>query len=157
VYSQLVLCERYVYLAQMGVALAMSSVLLTFGKHGKVAIVALTLAACVFTISNNTIWKDDISYWSYISKSNPSDAGAVNNLATAYMQAGQIDDAIPLYEKASRAEPNNAIGHANLGGLYLQVGRVGDAIRELEAAHKLAPGNPDIEGLLEQARQSGGR
>lgn len=157
VYSQFVLCDRYVYLAQMGIALAISSILLTIGRAGKAIIATLVIIACIFTISNNRIWQNDISYWSYISRSNPSEAGAINNLGAAYLREGKIDEAIPFLEKASQTEPSNVAGHANLGVVYLQVGRQEDAVRELEMAHQLAPDNQDIEQLLEQVRQSAGQ
>jgi protein O-mannosyl-transferase len=152
VYSQLQLAERYSYLPQMGVALALAGILLSFGRAGRVVIATMVLAACLFTVTNNRIWTSDTTYWTYSVKMNPDDAAAFNNLGTSLLQEGKTQEAIAPIEKAVQLEPTNAFGHANLGMPYINVGRLSDGSKQLETARRLAPTNPAITEMLKNVR-----
>ena len=147
VYSQLILAERYVYLPQMGVGLALAAVLLSLGRSGRVALILLVMFATCVTVGNNRIYRDDVTYWAYISDKSP-DASTYNNLAMALVEAGRAPEATAPMEKAVRMEPGNPFGHLNLGGLYLSLDRRQDAARELAEARRLAPNNPAVSEAL---------
>jgi tetratricopeptide (TPR) repeat protein len=78
---------------------------------------------------------------------------AVVNLARLHAMFGQLDLAIPLYERALELQPNDALRHSVLGGCYLADGRVDDARREFERAVELDPdGDPGKYAAQELAK-----
>ena len=55
-----------------------------------------------------------IEVWSKIGDLDKKNVSALNNIGTAFMMKGQIDDAIALFKKAIEYEPNNQLAKNNL-------------------------------------------
>jgi Flp pilus assembly protein TadD len=66
---------------------------------------------------------------------------ANNNLGTHLLKRGQLDEAIPHFEKAVALKPDYADAQNNLGIVLLQKGKVDEAIEHLEKAEELNPRN----------------
>jgi len=66
---------------------------------------------------------------------------ANNNLGTHLLKRGQLDDALPYFQKAAGLKPDYADAQNNLGIALLQKGRVGEAIEHLEKAEEINPKN----------------
>ena len=65
---------------------------------------------------------------------------AHNNLGTALLQAGKVEEAIGHFEQAIHLKPDPAAEHDyNLGSALLQAGRFPDAIRHFQHALRLTP------------------
>ena len=69
----------------------------------------------------------------------PDHHKAVVNLARLHAMRGQLDRAIPLYERALALQPDDALRHSVLGGCYLAAGREADARHQFEEAVRLDP------------------
>jgi Flp pilus assembly protein TadD len=77
-------------------------------------------------------------------RTNPSDPRAHNFLATKYLQAGRIDEAVAELAQAIRLTPNDAEAHSNLAIAYLRQGRTPDALREAREAARLKPNDDRV-------------
>ncbi len=60
-------------------------------------------------------------------------------------QAGNIESAIPAYQKYLKQQPNSLIALSNLGAAFARTGRYQDAIVQYRQALKLQPGNTPVE------------
>lgn len=76
-------------------------------------------------------------------------AQASFNLGTALTVAGQVNAAVPQFERALELRPDYAAAHTNLGSLLLQQGKPEPALLHLREALRLDPSSP-------QARFSAG-
>ena len=61
-------------------------------------------------------------------KSLPEDADIRSNLAAAYVQTGQFENALEQYQKAIELKPELAEAHFGLGVVYIQLGETESAI-----------------------------
>jgi len=69
----------------------------------------------------------------------PDDPLAHNFLATKYLQARRVDEAVAELTLALRLQPRDAEAHSNLASAYLMQGKTPDAVREARAAVALKP------------------
>ena len=74
-------------------------------------------------------------------RASPAQFEARYNLASQYLAAGRLDDAVPLLEEAARLAPTHEALHAMLARTYLQKGRGEDAYRTLVLVRRLYPEN----------------
>jgi len=88
-------------------------------------------------------YKDEFTLWNNLIKENPRAWIAYNNLATAYANAGKIEEAVPLYNKAVEIKPDYAEALDNLATAYANTGNTGEAI----ALYKAMALNPDFAGI----------
>src|SRR5882724_3901206 len=65
--------------------------------------------------------------------------------AIAFHQSGDIEHAIPAYQKYLALRPDNPVALSNLGAAYARTGRYQDAIVQYRHALKLQPGNAPVE------------
>ena len=77
-------------------------------------------------------------------RSRPDDAAVMNRLATRYLQAGRVDDAITLLTRAVQAAPGDAEAHSNLGTALQARGELPAATRELREAARLKPNDDRV-------------
>jgi tetratricopeptide (TPR) repeat protein len=69
----------------------------------------------------------------------PNDAAAHNYLATKYLQAGRLPNAVAQLEEALRLEPGDAEAHSNLGSILQSQGHLDQAADHLREAIRLKP------------------
>ena len=69
----------------------------------------------------------------------PDYADAHNNLGTALLQKGAVDEAIAHYQRALQILPHFAAAHNNLGIALVQKGRVGEALAQYREALRILP------------------
>jgi len=74
---------------------------------------------------------------------NPNDAGAHNNLASAFQDQDKLDDAIVEYREAIRIDPNLAEPHYLLGEALRQQGNRTGSAREFREFLRLATDSPE--------------
>jgi tetratricopeptide (TPR) repeat protein len=65
------------------------------------------------------------------------------NAGTAFMQAGQLEQAIPHFERAISADSDYALAAFNLAMCYDHLDRLNDALRWYKRSAKLDPTDPD--------------
>ncbi|HXD72755.1 MAG TPA: tetratricopeptide repeat protein [Vicinamibacterales bacterium] len=86
----------------------------------------------------------------------PDDPLAHNYLATKYLQAGRVADAVKELNEAVRLNPRDAEAHSNLATAYQAQGRVADSVREGRLAVSLAPKDDRVHFNLASALEAGG-
>ena len=69
----------------------------------------------------------------------PGDALAHNFLATKYLQAGRVPDAVAQLEEALRLKPDDAEAHSNLASALQLQGRLAEALQHAREAQRLKP------------------
>ena len=77
-------------------------------------------------------------------RNNPGSASDLNGLATRYLQAGRVADAVSRLEAALRIQPADAEAHSNLGTALQTQGRMADAMPHLQEAARLKPNDDRI-------------
>ena len=76
--------------------------------------------------------KTDLASAELAARSHPDDAAVLNRLATRYLQAGRVDDAVAQLRRAVQIAPRDAEAHSNLGTALQARGELAEATRELE-------------------------
>ncbi len=78
------------------------------------------------TLDRNKDWRDNLTLWSKTLEKQPVGASSWaisgNNLAEAYMQRGEIEDAVQLLEKIHTLRPSFFAAGMNLGNAYAAMG-----------------------------------
>ena len=70
----------------------------------------------------NRVWSDELRFWSDVASKSPRHSGARNNLGTALLRAGRVEDAVSAYRLALELDPTDAEVHNNLGSAQLALG-----------------------------------
>ena len=86
----------------------------------------------------------DIAGAELAARANPGDAAAHNYLATKYLQAGRVPDAVAQLEEALRLQPSDAEAHSNLGSILQSQGRLDEASRHLGEAVRFRPSDDRV-------------
>lgn len=114
-----------------------------------VTLMFLSLVWILLTLRQNYLWGNPIRFYSYTLRYTDS-ARLRNNLAMAYDQAGQIEEAITEYRKAIELSDVYPQTHHNLGLAYLKSGALEAGEQELLKAIAMDEGfSPSYQYLLE--------
>lgn len=146
-----ILAEHFLYLPSIGFFLLISwflvSVFLLLPPSPRFRFTTffslITLISLILTsktISQNRIWRDPITFYEYtLSKTTPT-ARVYNNLAMAYADAKNHDQAIDNYQKSIALGDVYPNPHYNLGNTYIEIGETEKAEDEYKKALKIDPG-----------------
>jgi tetratricopeptide (TPR) repeat protein len=74
----------------------------------------------------------------------PQVAAAHNVLATRYLQAGRVADALAQFDEALRVDPRDAEAHSNLGTVLQARGRLNEGMDHLRTAVRLKPKSDSV-------------
>lgn len=77
-----------------------------------------------------------------ILKNDPTNAGAAEQLGTAYFEAEQFDQAIKWFEEALRIDPRNAVASTQLGMTLFVTQGPDPALKQLERSLEIEPNHP---------------
>jgi tetratricopeptide (TPR) repeat protein len=141
--------DHYQYLACIGpLALAAAGMTTAFSLLEKrrwflqlVICSALLLSLGVLTWRQCGMYRDTETLWRWTTSRNPGSWMAHNNLGTALLKTGRVDEAISQFRKALEIQPGYAVAHNNLGNALLRLGRTADSYAELEKALEFDPRN----------------
>jgi tetratricopeptide (TPR) repeat protein len=151
------MADRYVYLPQVGLyvlaAWLVAELSVRFRQRAvmlaglsAVVLTALIYRACVQV----SYWSSSETLWRHAIASTPDDlwtqnvlgyAIVHNNLGSALLQDGKLDEAIVQFQAAQNADPRDAAACYNLGNAFFQQGRMDDAIAQFQQTLKLNPRN----------------
>ncbi len=139
--------DHYQYLACIGpMALAAAGMEMGLGRvaWGKpflqpVLCAALLMALGALTWKQCGIYADAETLWQATLRLNPASWMAQCNLGNAFLEKGQVNEAIGHFQKALGINPNFAPTHFNLGVSFFQQGRTDDAISQYEKALEIKP------------------
>jgi Flp pilus assembly protein TadD len=124
------------------IALAAAGITMALDHFGKSKIIfggALLLLLGFLTWRQADIYLNAKTLWSATLEKNPDCAVAHNNLGFVELQNGDVDEALPLFEKAVLLQPDDSNAQKNLGSALLEKDRVDDAIGYFQTALKLKP------------------
>ncbi len=87
----------------------------------------------------------------------PNHYPAMVQMAFEYLKRDQMNDALPLAEKAVQLSPKLYAARNVLGRVLLELGQVDRSVKELEEGVKLAPSSPEMHFALARAYTRAGR
>ena len=90
-------------------------------------------------------------------RATPGDASAHNFLATNYLRAGLVKEAMAELEEALRLEPTHAEARSNLASALQVQGRLAEALQQLREASRLEPEDDRVRFNLANVLQASGR
>jgi protein O-mannosyl-transferase len=139
--------DHYQYLACIGpIALAVAGMKIGLGRvaAGKPFLqpalcAALLLALGALTWKQCGIYANVETLWQATLRMNPNSWIAHNNLGTALLQTGRVDEAIIQYREALQIKPDYAEAHYNLGIALRQMGKPDEAIAQYREALQIEP------------------
>ncbi|MFH1857548.1 MAG: tetratricopeptide repeat protein, partial [Candidatus Omnitrophota bacterium] len=141
------IAEYRLYLPVAGFSIVFTAVLFRGVKRTNAFIViasclVLVLSAAAF--QRNRVWRDDITLWQDTVRKSPAKARVLNNLGSAYLRQGDLEQAIVYCQKAQKRDPDFPDAYYNLGMAYAHLGDYDRAIRYWEKALELAPQRAEI-------------
>lgn len=116
--------EHWMYLPMIGfwtVIVWTYGAVLNSKKFYWVKVLLLGLALVwfgVLTIYRNTEWAGATSFYKQVLGYNPTSLRVWNNLGMTYANRGQLDEAMPIYQKAASLDPVNWVPLHNIGNAY---------------------------------------
>jgi tetratricopeptide (TPR) repeat protein len=121
---------------------------------GTIVIVLALLAAESHGYAKIFISQENL--WTYTLRGNPDSDVAHNNLGVAFLNSGQLPQAIEQFEAAVRIKPDYAYAHNGLGNALFLSGRAAEAIDHYREALRIDPSYPEAHnGLANALLQSG--
>ena len=134
------------YLASMGPAALAGTALVRLSDFIipkkpwlQLALCALLLIVGMTTWQRTWVFKSEDALWTDTLARNPHSWLAHNNLGSAFIEKGQLDDAVSHYQKALEINPNSTETLTNLGAALVQKGRVDDAVARYQKALAINP------------------
>lgn len=82
--------------------------------------------------NDETLWTDELA-------KNPNCWAAYKDLGVVFVQKGQVDKAMDLFQKALEINPTEAATYYDLGLAFAKKGQVDDAIAQYQKALKITP------------------
>jgi protein O-mannosyl-transferase len=95
------------------------------------------LMACAHLQASH--WKNSESLWSHTLPCTSGNNIAHNNLGTALLQMGRVDEAAIHFQNVLEVQPLNAEARNNLGNVFFQKGQVDKAVAHYQAALEINP------------------
>jgi tetratricopeptide (TPR) repeat protein len=138
--------DRFTYLPQIAllllIAWAMGDLCASLRQRRTVlaigALMALVaLMACAHLQASH--WKNSESLWSHTLACTSGNTIAHNNLGTALLQMGRLDEAAVHFQNVLEVQPRNAEARNNLGNVFFQKGRVDEAVADYQKALEINP------------------
>ncbi|MGD0816575.1 MAG: tetratricopeptide repeat protein [Verrucomicrobiota bacterium] len=111
----------------------------------------LLLALAMLTWLQCRIYSDNELLWRSTLARNPGCTMAQNNLSRAFVDKGQIDEAMSLCQSVLAIRPNDATAQFNLGDCLQHKGRLDEAIAHFQKARELQPSLSGIPYAIGQA------
>jgi tetratricopeptide (TPR) repeat protein len=144
--GQQAMADRYTYLPQIGLAIALAwqanSVLGSWSHRAwaygaAAAIVLLALMRCAYQQASH--WRDSETLWNRALACTSDNVLAHVGLGVALREQGRVAEAIQQDREAVKIQPGYVVARTNLGESLCDQGQVDEAIAELEEAVRLKP------------------
>jgi protein O-mannosyl-transferase len=139
---------RYVYLPSTGLMLLLATAWHLAEKKRAVLLFAaglLAVAYAVFTVRQESAWKDDLTVFTVAHQIAPHNAPVALNLARAHVQlaldldqAGRCNEAVPVFEQVTQQYPQDWFAWAGLGDCLVQLNDLPRAEQSLRRAAELS-------------------
>jgi len=147
--------DRYTYLPQIGLAIAGTWTAADWSRRSPRRRLFLAIAAplylCILMLAawhQTTCWRDSITLWEHTLDSTHGNYVARNNLGTALVRAGRLDEAADQFAISTQINPDYAMARGNLGHYYFLKGRMDDAAAQFRQALRIDPSDPEAHSRL---------
>ena len=156
------IAERYMYIPSIGFSIFAGLLFagLPEGALKKAASALLVAVIALFialTVQRNTLWGDDLRFFTRMAEESPTAPLAHLNLAVIYQNRGEGERALSHMERCRDLAPGNWSIRYRLGYFYYREGLFARAAEELEASVALNPGYESSQVLLGIAYAETGR
>lgn len=137
--------ERYVYLAAMGIIVAVSYILVKIAEQKKyrsiVYTVIVVIAALLLmrTMARAMDWQSHDDFWVATVKTSPYSPNARNNMGYIYSTWGEQENAVAEYKAAVRLKPNYGDAYHNMALSYEKLNQYDNAFESYTQAIKYNP------------------
>ena len=122
--------DRYLYAPMAGLSICLSLIIIKIIRHRNPLyinlIFILILSLSALTWKQNIVWESKLNLWGKAVAVNPESTTALNNLGVIYMERGETDKAISLFQRAA-ANFNNPMPYFLLGKAYEEKGELSRA------------------------------
>ena len=126
--------DRYLYAPMVGISICVSFIIIKIIRHRNhlylnlvlILILILILSLSALTWKQNRVWESKFNLWEKSVVVNPESTTSLNNLGVIYMEQGEIDKAISLFQRAA-ANFNNPMPYFHLGEAYEKKGNYSKA------------------------------
>jgi Tfp pilus assembly protein PilF len=135
-----IIFEHRLYLPSLGVFIIFSNVfcaLISRKLWKKTALVLLFLYISILsylTFQRNYIWQNEINLWTDSVKKSPYKARPYSNLGAAYLQRGDVENALENFHKAIKIDPEFVDAYQNIAAIYERQKDYVKAIQYYESA-----------------------
>jgi tetratricopeptide (TPR) repeat protein len=154
-FSATPVAERRLYLAMVGVALVVATLLTRYraraGSTAGIAAIAVLLVACaVVTVVRNAYWHDELTLWTAVTERVPDGSLPLLNLGLALADAGRNAEAEAAYRRVLTLDPTEVTRQRtdiDLGLVLLERGALDEAETSFTAANAIAPHAIAFRGL----------
>lgn len=123
--------DRYLYAPMVGISIFMSFIIIKvfqYRNHSYFSfLLILIISLSALTWQQNSVWESKLNLWEKSVEVNPRSTTSLNNLGVIHMKRGEIDKAIPLFQRAA-ANFNNPLPYYHLGEAYEKKGNINKAM-----------------------------
>lgn len=140
--------DHFVYLACIGVFLAVAVVVESavrawpMSRWVAAGLAGVVLTGCIaLTRAQLPVWRNALTFWTYLAEHNPRSVTVQNNLGNAYLRHERLDEAAERYRRSLEIKPSSGLAHMNLGLVFQKQGRLADAIDHYRRAIDAQPAN----------------
>lgn len=151
--------EHRTYLPSMLLVLLMVIMVHNFLKHQRLQIFLLCVVvffSSLWTYERNSLWADEVAFWSDGVKKSPDLLATHNFLGIALDEQGRHEEAVAQFQEVLRIDPDYWLTHNNLGLSLASLGRYKEAFVHYSEALRLNPNYAQAQNNLMQAMASVG-
>lgn len=152
------LAPRFLYLPLIGIVLSINYLLLQADYLKKwhtpvkaINITGLALIISIFsiiTMSSNTTWKNDMTFWTRMSERFPESKIPRFSLADIYINQREFSKAEHEIKKMIRSNPNQSQAYFMLARLFFNQGRLDEAEKQIKKTIRINPQHLQARFLL---------
>lgn len=138
---QILMADRYLYLASAGAALLFAYAVFRLPRRSVAFAVAfiVIVSFALLTFDRNRDWADDIVLWEQTAKTSSHNSVVFANLGFAYEQRGRLAEAESALLRSISLNPLNDKAHYNLGIVYMRQGAYDSAEGQFMLAINASP------------------
>ena len=149
---QVLMGEKYLYIASFGFVLIISVILSpalsgrrissrgrSFASLRMTILLLIVIFYGIVTFLRNADWQSGLTIWRDAAKKYPKSASAQYNSAVILTQNNKLEEAITFYELAINADASYEPALTNLGFVYLQIGNLPQALSMFKKAKVIKP------------------
>jgi tetratricopeptide (TPR) repeat protein len=108
-------------------------------KSVNALLILLIASYSVLTYQRNKVWQNEFTLWGDIMRKSPQKMRSYNNRGNAFLNQGNLDEAISDYSRTLEINPNSALAYNGRGDVYLNQGNLDQAISDYSQAIEIDP------------------